>query len=427
VKCEVVAVGTELLLGQIVDTNSSWIGEQLAQAGIDSFFQTKVGDNFDRMKVAFGEALERSDAVIVTGGLGPTQDDITRNVIADLLGVELIRRQEIVDKIEAMFGLHGRKMPQNNLLQADVPAGAEPIPVQPGTAAGLVCPVGDGRVIYAVPGVPWEMKKMVTDFVIGDMRKRGGITSVIKSRTLRTWGSSESGLAEKLGPELERIDSAGGATIAYNASGIEGLKLRLTAKGDNEAHADEQLADGEARVRAIVGDDLIFGIDGETMEHAVLDLCRQQGLTLALAESLTGGLIGARMTAVPGSSDVFKGSIVSYASDVKSSLLGVTETLDVSEAAAVSMAGGVCAALSADCSVAVTGVAGPEPWQGVQAGTVYMTSMLDGVAKTTKVEWPFDRNRIREFTVINALNGLRLRLIARAESADTTSAAGDAP
>jgi len=160
------------------------------------------------------------------------------------------------------------------------------------------------------------------------------------------------------------------------------------------------------------------------MEHAVLELCRQQGLTLALAESLTGGLIGARMTAVPGSSDVFKGSIVSYASDVKSSLLGVTEKLDVSEAAAVSMASGVCAALDADCSVAVTGVAGPEPWQGVKPGTVYMTSMLDGIAETSMVEWPFDRNRTREFTVINALNGLRLRLIARAAATTTQNPSG---
>lgn len=418
-RCEVVAVGTELLLGQIVDTNSSWIGEQLALAGVDSYFQTKVGDNFDRMRAAFADALERSDAVIVTGGLGPTQDDITREVIADIMGVELERRQDIVDRIEEMFGSRRRRMPQNNLRQADVPAGGESIPVQPGTAAGLVCPVGD-KVIYAVPGVPWEMKQMVTGFVLDDLKARGGITAMIKSRTLRTWGSSESGLAEVLGPEIERIDAEGGATIAYNASGIEGLKLRLTAKAESDAEAEAKLSDGEARIRAIIGDRLIFGTDDETMEHAVLKLCREQNLTLGLAESLTGGLMGSRITDVPGASAVFKGSIVSYASDVKSSLLGVgadgEAMLDVSEEAAEAMASGVCKALDVDCSVAVTGVAGPEPWQGVKPGTVFMSTCLDGVVQTSKVAWPFDRDRTRQFTVINALNLLRLRLVERAAS-----------
>jgi len=415
-KCEVVAVGSELLLGQIVDTNSSWIGEQLATAGIDSYYQTKVGDNFDRMKEVFSTALDRSDAVIVTGGLGPTQDDITRNVIADLMGAELVRNQEIVDRIAAMFGNLGRQMPQNNLLQADVPAGGQPIPVQPGTAAGLACPVKDStgteKVIYAVPGVPWEMKKMVAHFVLGDLKERAGITSVIKSRTLRTWGMSESGLAERLAEEIERIDVAGsGATIAFNASGIEGLKLRLTAKGESEADADRQLADEESRIRAIIGNAVIFGTDEQTMEHAVLKLCREQGLTLGLAESLTGGLIGARITAVPGSSDVFRGSIVSYASEVKAKVLGVPDLPDVSQEAVEAMALGACESLGSDCAVAVTGVAGPEPWQGIKPGTVWMASAIDGDVQSSMVTWPFDRERTRQFTVINALNGLRLRLL----------------
>lgn len=422
-KCEVVAVGSELLLGQIVDTNSSWIGEQLATAGIDSYFQTKVGDNFERMRDVFSIALDRSDAVIVTGGLGPTQDDITRNVIAELMGADLVRDQEIVDRIAAMFGNRGRQMPQNNLLQADIPDGGRPIPVQPGTAAGLVCPVkdtaGNDKVIYAVPGVPWEMKKMMSDFVLGDLKERAGITAVIKSRTLRTWGMSESGLAERLADEIERIDTAyqehggRGATIAFNASGIEGLKVRLTAKGDSETDADEQLADEEARIRAIIGHDVIFGTDDETMEHAVLTLCREQGLTLGLAESLTGGLIGARLTAVPGSSDVFRGSIVSYASEVKAAVLGVPDLPDVSQEAVEAMALGACRSLGSDCAVAVTGVAGPEPWQGVKPGTVWMASALEGEVQSSMVEWPFDRERTRQFTVINSLNGLRLRLLAR--------------
>ncbi|MCH2430199.1 MAG: competence/damage-inducible protein A [Acidimicrobiales bacterium] len=165
-RCEVVAVGTELLLGQIVDTNSSWIGEQLALAGIDCHRHTAVGDNRNRMRDALAEALGRADAVIVTGGLGPTQDDITRDVVAEVLGVDLVRDDALVERIEAVFGGRGRAMPSNNLRQAEVPVGARAIEQMPGTAPGLVCPVGEGgddspRVLYAVPGVPWEMRQMM--------------------------------------------------------------------------------------------------------------------------------------------------------------------------------------------------------------------------------------------------------------------------
>ena len=198
-RCEVVAVGTELLLGQIVDTNSSWIGEQLALAGIDSHFQTKVGDNRARIVAVLRLALDRSDAVIVCGGLGPTHDDITRECIAEVMGVELERHDDIAERITQMFSSRGRRMAENNLRQADVPAGATVIPQVRGTAPGLVCPVGD-KVIYAVPGVPHEMKEMVTRAILPDLRERSGETAVIVSRTLRTWGESESGLAEILAP-----------------------------------------------------------------------------------------------------------------------------------------------------------------------------------------------------------------------------------
>lgn len=413
-RCEVVAVGSELLLGQIVDTNSSWIGEQLALAGIDSFFQTKVGDNFERMHAVISQAIDRNDAVIITGGLGPTQDDITREVIAAVKGVELERRQDLVEKIEAMFGTRGRSMPANNRRQADVPVGGDAIPIQPGTAPGLVVPVGD-TIVYAVPGVPWEMKQMMSGFILPDLKERAGITSIIKSRTLRTWGASESGLAQMLDDEIARVDTEGGATIAFLASGIEGLKVRLTAKADVETDVDAMLAEGDERVRAIIGDRLVFGIDDETMEAAVLSLCRDQGLTLGVAESLTGGLIGARITAVPGASDVFQGAIVSYASSVKSSVLGVEAQADVSDEAVRDMAAGACAVLGADVSVAVTGVAGPAPLEGHEPGTVFMATSVDGVVESSLVTWPFDRDRTRQFTTINVLNQLRLRLIARAE------------
>lgn len=411
-QCEVIAIGTELLLGQIVDTNSSYIGEQLALAGIDSYFQTKVGDNAARMRSAIELALSRSDAVILCGGLGPTQDDITRNVVAEVMGVELETRPELVDKISAMFSRRGRDMPRNNLLQAQVPVGGEPIPIQPGTAPGLCCPVGD-KVIYAVPGVPWEMTQMIDGFVLPDLRERAGDTSVIRSRVVRTWGSSESGLAEVLHDEIERLDRDGGATIAFLASGIEGLKVRVTAKAPTEAEVEAILADEEARVRAIIGDELVFGTDDDTMESVVVDLCRQQGLKLGVAESLTGGLIGQRITSHPGVSDVFQGSIVSYATTVKNDVLGIDGVPAISEQGAVAMAEGAARVLGADCTVAVTGVAGPAEAGGHKVGTVFMATLVDGVVETTMVEWPFDRRRNREFTTITVLNQLRKRLVAR--------------
>lgn len=420
-KCEVVAVGTELLLGQIVDTNSSWIGEQLAMAGIDSHFQTKVGDNRQRMREVFEQALDRSDAVIVCGGLGPTQDDITRNVIAEVMGVPLDRDPELVERIRQMFGSRGRTMPDNNLLQADVPRGASVMEVMPGTAPGLVCPVvrddGTEKVLYAVPGVPWEMQQMVGGCVLPDLKRRAGITSVIKSRTLRTWGDSESGLAEKLHDEIERLDAAGGVTIAFLASGWEGLKVRLTAKAPTDTEVDALLVGEEEIVRRIIGDHVVFGLDDETMEHAVLDLLRRQGLTLALAESLTGGLIGSRITAVPGASEVFKGGIVSYASEVKFDLLGVPEGPVVSEEAVRAMAEGACRVLDADCSIAVTGVAGPEPQDGEPPGTVWMATSVDGEVHTQRISFPFDRERTRQFTTISVLNALRGRLLDRSAGA----------
>ena len=412
-KCEVIAVGTELLLGQIVDTNSSYIGEQLAQAGIDSHFQTKVGDNAERMKAAIELALSRSDAVILCGGLGPTQDDITRNVIADVMGVELETQQELVDKISAMFSQRGREMPQNNLLQAQIPVGGSAIPIQPGTAPGLCCPIGD-QVIYAVPGVPWEMTQMIDGFVLPDLRERAGITAVIASRVLRTWGSSESGLAETLAEEIERLDTTGEATLAFLASGIEGLKVRITAKADSQAEVEAKLAREEERVRLIVGDELVFGTDDDTMESVVVDLCRAQGLKLAVAESLTGGLIGQRITSHPGVSDVFQGSIVSYADSVKHDVLGLEDAPAISEEGARAMAVGAARVLGAECAVAVTGVAGPAEAGGYKVGTVFMATLVDGEVEVLMVEWPFDRRRTREFTTITVLNQLRKRLLARA-------------
>jgi nicotinamide-nucleotide amidase len=425
-RCEVVAIGTELLLGQIVDTNSSWIGEQLAIAGIDSLYQTKVGDNLDRMVEVLEIALSRSDAVICCGGLGPTQDDITRAAIARIMGVDLELDDDVAARIEAMFSSRGRRMPMNNLLQAEVPVGATVIrDPQPGTAPGLICPVERGGrelVIYAVPGVPREMKEMVTKAIVPDLQRRSGDVATIFSRTLRTWGESESGLAERLAGRIAVLDGSGNPTLAYNASGIEGIKLRLTAKGVDEAAAAALVDEEEREIRAILGD-LVFGVDDETIEASVLALLRERGLTLGLAESLTGGMMGSRVADVPGASDVFRGSIVSYASDVKVDLLGVPEGPVVSLEAAAAMAAGARRMLGADVAIAVTGVAGPDEQEGQPVGTVFVGLDLGPVGGETGPEAfhvPLfgDRLQIRQFAVITAMNALRLKLLGSRSGPD---------
>ena len=419
-RCEVVAVGTELLLGQIVDTNSSWIGEQLALAGIDSHFQTKVGDNRARIVESFRLALQRSDAVIVCGGLGPTQDDITRDALAEVMGVELVRDQAIADLIRRMFESRGRTMADNNLLQADVPVGASIIEQRRGTAPGLICPVTvtgeDGepveKVMYAVPGVPYEMTEMMERAILPDLRLRAGEPSTILSRTLRTWGDSESGLAERLADRIAELDERGNPTLAFLASGIEGLKVRITAKGPDEIACRELLAHEEGVLRTLLGD-IVFGVDDETMEIAVASLLDARGLTLGLAESVTGGLLGARLTAAPGASTWFRGSIVSYASEVKYDLLGVPEGPVVSGPSAEAMALGARKVLGADVGLAVTGVAGPAGQEGIEPGTVFVGLALDDVVESREMHLPGDRQRVREFSVITALDLLRHRLLER--------------
>jgi competence/damage-inducible protein CinA-like protein len=411
VRCEVVAIGTELLLGQIVDTNSAWMGEHLALAGIDAHFQTKVGDNLDRIVLALRTALARSDAVIVCGGLGPTQDDITREAIAAVMTVELIRDDAIADRIRKMFAARGREMAQNNLRQADVPRGARIIEQVRGTAPGLICPVGH-KVIYAVPGVPYEMQAMVGSAVLPDLKRRSGETSVILSRTLRTWGTAESTLAEMVGPRGEALDAIGNPTIAFLASGIEGIKVRITAKGPDEVAARELLTAEEAELRALLGP-LVFGVDDESMEHAVAVLLDAHQLTLGVAESLTGGLVGARLASVAGASGFFRGAIVAYDREVKYDLLGVPRGPVVSEEAVIAMAQGTRKVLGADVGLAVTGVAGPAEQDGQPVGTVFLGLALDDRVEAMHTRLPGDRERIRQFACISLLNLLRMRLLER--------------
>ena len=268
-RCEVVAVGTELLLGQIVDSNSAWIGEQLALAGIDSHFQTKVGDNLGRIVASIRLALERSDAVILCGGLGPTQDDITREAIAEVMGVPLVRSPEMAEQIRALFASRGRAMAANNLRQADIPDGATPIPEMPGTAPGLICPLGD-QVIYAVPGrAARDAHDGRRRRVIPDLQRRAGVARGDLSRVLRTWGHTESGLAEL----LAAADRGARPCSATRRSRSRRAGSRASRCGSPPRRPTMPppiavLAAEEARLRALLGD-YVFGVDDQTMESVV--------------------------------------------------------------------------------------------------------------------------------------------------------------
>jgi competence/damage-inducible protein CinA-like protein len=413
-RCDVVAVGTELLLGQIVDTNSAWIGEQLALNGIASLTQVKVGDNVGRIEAALLHLLSEADAVIVSGGLGPTHDDVTREAIAAVMGVGLRDDPAVAAVIRDLFAARGRVMPDNNLRQAQVPEGATVIPQTRGTAPGLICPVGD-RVVYAVPGVPHEMREMLARAVLPDLRARNPEPGVIASRVLRTWGESESGLNERLAAVIARLDDARDPTLAFLARGWNGLEVRLTTRQPEEPAAARVLDRWEEEVRAHLGP-LVFGVDDQSMEAVVLDLLREQGLTLGVAESVTGGLVAARLTEVPSASDVLRGSLVSYASEVKFDLLDVTPGPVVNEPVAAEMAEGAARVFGASVGLGLTGVAGPAEQDDVPVGTVYVAVAVTGSESLTRLlRLPGDREQIRQFAVISALDLLRRQLMLRVE------------
>jgi nicotinamide-nucleotide amidase len=414
VRCEVVTVGTELLLGQIVDSNGAWLGEALAGAGIDSHHRTAVGDNPNRIAAVVRTALGRSDAVVVCGGLGPTPDDVTREALADVMGVELVRDDGLVHGLRTLFASRGRSMSESNLRQADVPAGASPIPQTIGTAPGLVCPVGD-KVVYAVPGVPDEMREMVERAVLPDLVARAAATAMILSRVVRTWGLPEAAVAEAVAPRLDALDAAGNPTVAFLARGIEGIELRVTAKAEDE-DAARRMVDAEVEeLRQLLGDH-VFGLDEQTMEAAVGSLLEEGDQWLAVAESMTGGLAASRLVNVEGCSAWFRGGVVAYDSQVKYDVLGVPEGPVVSEPAAAAMAEGVRKLLGADVGLSITGVAGPEPQEGVEPGNAFVGISIEGSTEVSRLSVSGTRERVRQLAVISMLDRLRRRLLERSRA-----------
>jgi nicotinamide-nucleotide amidase len=376
VRAEIVAVGTELLLGQIADTNARWMSEQLATSGVDVTNHQAVGDNLDRIVEALRLAASRADVVLVCGGLGPTEDDITRDAIAAFAGVPLVFHAELETMLREKFRRWSAigPMPESNLRQASVPEGARWIVPDRGTAPGLALRL-DGTRLYAVPGVPDEMREMIGGTVLPELRELAG-GDVIVSRILRLAGMGESTVAERL---ADLFASSTNPTIAYLASMGE-VKVRLTAKGPSQAAAEALAEPLVAEVRARLGD-VVFSADDESLEEAVLRLLGVSGRTLACAESLTGGAVGARLTSVPGASVSFIGSAVVYTAEAKHRVLGVPDDVlaagTVTEACALAMATGAQRAFGADLAVALTGAAGPEPHDGAAPGTIWV-AIADG-------------------------------------------------
>ena len=369
-RAEVVAVGTELLLGQIANTNARWISERLAEIGVDVLHHQAVGDHLPRIVEALRLARSRADAVIVTGGLGPTQDDITSDALAEVLEAPLQRRAEIETLIREKFARAGREMPDSNLTQADVPAGARTIVPERGTAPGIVLDV-DGCRIYALPGVPAEMREMMEGTVLPELAAVAGPAAIV-SRIVRCVGIAESRVAELL-DDLFR--SSTNPTVAYLAGGGE-VRVRLTAKAGSIEEASALLEPFVKQVAERLGD-FVTSVSDEELEEVVGRLLRDAGKTIACAESLTGGSFSARLARAPGASDYLLGSAVCYDVEAKRSLLGVSaETIDgpgvVSRECAAEMAAGARKLFGADIVVSLTGAAGPESHDGAPPGTVWV-------------------------------------------------------
>lgn len=410
--CSVLCVGTELLLGQIDDTNSTYIGESLSRAGILSYEHRRVGDNAERIAHAITDMLFSADALIVTGGLGPTHDDITREVTADVMGVDLEIDEEIVSEMQDFFARRNRTMSENNMRQAMVPKGATPLKNPLGTAPGLLCPLvvgGKEKTVYLTPGVPHEMKYIMTEYVIPDLISHEDNPNAIVTRTIKTWGLPESGLAETL-DDLVVDGESGEVMVGFLTRGINGIYVKLSASASTREQALEKIAPVENKVVELIGD-VIYAYDDDTMETVVVDLLISQGKTLSIAESLTGGMISSRLVDVAGVSEVLRGAVVSYAESVKHDVLKVTADDVYSHECAQQMASGVRKHLSTAVALSTTGVAGPDPDDGHQPGEVFIGIADDSGVLSFDFHLPGDRVRVREYATITALNLLRKHLL----------------
>lgn len=409
-RAEIVGVGTEILLGQIANTNAQWMSQRLAEIGIDVLHHQVVGDNVPRIAEAVSLAVSRTDVVLLTGGLGPTGDDVTREAVAAAAGVRLIRDPEIEAYLRDKFDRMQREMPESNLVQADVPEGARYILPERGTAPGLVLELAGGTRLYSVPGVPAEMREMMEGTILPELRSQVGPAGIV-SRVLKVVGVPEARVGELLDDVFR---SSSNPTVAYLASAGE-VRVRLTAKAGSPEEAAALIEPVEREIRSRLAD-RVFGTDAEELEGVVGRLLRERGLTVAVAESLTGGGLTSRIVNVPDSSTYFVGGIVAYSPEAKSNLLGVSkETLEgpgmVSEACALEMARGVRSVFGAGLGVSTTGVAGPEPLEGHPPGEVWVAVSRDGGDVSRRFVAPGDRDQVRRWAEQTALDLVRRALL----------------
>ena len=411
-KAEIISIGTELLLGEITDTNASYLASQLPLLGIDLLWVTQVGDNMDRLRECLERVWQRSDLVLATGGLGPTEDDLTRDAIAAMLGEELYVDTELEQRLRDFFARRNFPMPENNIKQAMLIPSARAIPNDRGSAPGWwvekANDAGENRVLIAMPGPPAEMQRMWRDEVFPKLRESID-GEIIVSRTIKTLTMTESGVAEKL---RSIIDSANPSLAVYAKT--DGIHVRLTAKAKSGDEAAAMISVLEDKVRALLGD-TVWGIDDETLEGLTGALLSKKGLTLATMESCTGGLLANTITDVPGSSNYFKGGIVSYANEAKIASgvdAGLVERYGaVSAEVAADMARAARERLRSDIGIGVTGVAGPTELEGKPAGTVYIAIDDGKERRLIEGRYPPLRHQVKRRAAYHALFELRRVLL----------------
>lgn len=407
-RCEILSVGTELLLGDILNTNVQYLSRRLAELGISVYFHTTVGDNPDRLKKALDIAFSRNDMVITTGGLGPTKDDLTKEVSAEFFNKKLVLHEESLQRIKEFFEKRGLPLTESNIKQAYVIEGSKVIPNDWGTAPGIILEE-KGKILILLPGPPKEMIPMFETYVVPYLSSLS--SEVIHSRILRICGIGESFMEEKV---KDLILKQTNPTIAPYAKEGEAI-LRITAKAKTKEEAEDMIEKVVEEIRERLGD-YIYG-EGETsLEEVVVGLLMEKKLTLSVAESCTGGLISARIVNVPGVSKVFKGGIIAYSNEVKIKELGISEDIlrsfgAVSSYCAIEMAKNIALIMKSDIGLSATGIAGPEgATLDKPVGLVYLGLYINGRTLYKELRLSGDRNRIRLYTAVSALDFLRREL-----------------
>lgn len=412
---EIICVGTELLLGEILNSNAQFLAQELARLGIPHYHQNVVGDNPQRIQQVIEIAIQRSSILIFTGGLGPTPDDLTTSAIAQFFDTPLIENPDLIQDIAQKFASRGREMTPNNRKQALIPKGAAILPNRTGTAPGMIWHPQDNLTLFTFPGVPSELKQMWRDTAVPYLRKQGWGQRTIYSRTLRFWGIGESALATKVNDFFNLTTP----TVAPYASKGE-VRLRIATQAGSESEAMQVIHPVEQQIRQIAGEDC-FGADDDTLASVVGQLLQQNQQILSVAESCTGGGLGAMLTQVAGSSHYFKGGIIAYANEVKTDFLGVRQAdLDhlgaVSPTVAEQMAQGVREKLGTNWGIGITGIAGPSGGTKEKpVGLVYV-GLADPQGNAVSWEYQFGtRSRcfIRHLSSCHALDRLRRALLSK--------------